>query len=121
MAGRGARRGVSKAFAQNLELSNPKVQLVRLCRKHGAIDPRGTAGGKHAGDLAEREAGGSTKGDQCQAFKDFGVEKPPEPSSADGGDQALLLIIAKGGSGNAGTARYLRDINVTHPLDLKSA
>lgn len=121
MTRRRAGRGVSKAFPQNLEPSNPEVQLVRLCGKHGAIDPRGTAGREHAGDLAEREAGGSAKGDQCQAFEDFGVEKPPKPPPADRGDQAFLLIIAQGGSGNAGTARHLRDINVTHPLDLKSA
>ena len=45
--------------------------------------------------------GGAAEGDQGQPLQDSGVEQAPQATAADGHDQALLLVKAKGGGGHA--------------------
>lgn len=120
MARRRTGGGVAEALAQNLQLADPDLQLVRLGRELGAVDPRPSVGREHVRNLVERKAGGATERDQGQPLKDFRIEQAAQASPADRGDQPLLLIIAKRRGGNAGTGRDLGNINVTHPIDLKS-
>jgi hypothetical protein len=96
------------------------AELIRLGREHLAVDARLPLGREHARDLVEREAGGAPQRDQRQPLQHAGIEQAAQPAPAGGGDQPLFVIEAQRRCRNAGLLRHLGDVQMSHPLDLKS-
>ena len=75
---------------------------------------------EHDRDLIEREASGAPQRDQRQPFQHAGVEQTAQAPPTDRGNQPLLLIESQRGGRNPGALRHLCDVQVSHPLGLKS-
>jgi len=116
----GAGGSVPEAVAQSAKLADRPVQLLRLGREHLPVDAQPPVRREHERDLLEREASGPPQRDQRQPLQHAGLEQTAQPPPADGGDQPLLLIEPQRRGRNAGPLRHLRDVQISHPLDLKS-
>ncbi len=99
--------------------ANQDVEFVRLGGEHLPVDPHLSARPEHARDFVQGETGGAPDPDQRQSLQHARIEKPAEAAPSDRGDQPLLLIISERRRGYARPLGHLRNIQITHPLDLK--
>ncbi|MCY1452106.1 hypothetical protein D9M71_690080 [compost metagenome] len=102
------------------QLADGRIQLVGLGREHLPIDARRAVRGEHQRDLFERQARGTPQADQRQPLQHLLAEQAAKSPPADRDDQALLLVVAQRRGGDAGTLHHLGNIQLSHPLDLKS-
>lgn len=83
-----------QAVAHLSQFADGPVQLIRFCSKHLPVDTRPPVWSEHLRDLIEREACGTSQGNQREALQHTGIEQTVQPSPSDRGDQALLLMEA---------------------------
>jgi len=121
MARRGAGGRVSQGIPQRREPSNGLIELICLRGEHLRVDSRRAAAfSKQAAYFIQRESGGLARSDQLQTLQHAGIEKTPQASPADRRDQAPLLVIAQCRRRHARSICNLRNVQIPHPLDLKS-
>jgi SAM-dependent methyltransferase len=121
VASRGAGSGVPQAVAYGGEFANLPVELLRFGRERLAVDAGSPVRREHFRYFIEREAGGARQCDERQAFEYAGIELPAQSAPPDGCDQPFFLIEAQCRDGQAGAPRDLPNVQLSHPLDLKSA
>ena len=110
MTGRGARSRMSQAVAHGGQLANRLVQFVRFGRELSPINAWPSVRREHECDLLEREAGGATQRDECEALHHAGLEQTTQASPARRGNESLFFIEAQCRNRNARALRYFSDI-----------
>ena len=112
---------MSQGIAQPGQPANGEVELICLCEEHLPVDSRSTAAfSEHAEYLVQRKPGRASRADQFQPLQHPRIEKTPQAPPADRRDQALFLIITERRCRQAGAIRNFCNVQITHPLDLKS-
>jgi hypothetical protein len=117
---RPTRRRVSQPIAHGGELTDLRVQLSGLCSQQLTIDARLACGREHARHFFEGEPGRASQRDQRESFQHVGVEQAAQAAPAYGRDEPLLLVEAQCRRRNVCPFRDFVDIQIPHPLDLKS-
>lgn len=96
------------------ETPDGAVQFVRLCVEARPIHLHQTFRRQHLGYLIERESAGPPKRDQCESFQHGWVEQAAQAAPADGGYEALFLVVTQRRGGQARPMRNLGNIQVLH-------
>ena len=96
------------------------VQFVRLGIEAPSIHFRQAVGRQHRGNLVQCESTGASERDQGEPVQDGRVEQAALAATADRGDEALLLVVAKCEAGTP-VRRDTSAMSTSFMLDLKSA
>lgn len=101
-------------------MADGAVELIGLGGEHAAIDACMALRREHRRDLVQAETGRASHRDEREALEHAGVEYAPQPVTADGGNQPLLLVEAQGRGRQAGASGDFSDVDFGHGLDFKS-